>query len=132
MVFCCAGICDWNDGQNSPLVAAYAVGIPGNQIEDYNDRRKELQGMACGSSHAVDPLIEHHEESQAAESQAAGQQRGVKVVDWGSHAEGGRRAFAEWAVEGGVPVVLRGTDLAAWVGDLSQTDSKGRLVLVSL
>jgi hypothetical protein len=86
--------------------------------------------MACGSSHAVDPLIEHHEASQAAESQAAGQQRGVKVVDWGSHAEGGRRAFAEWAVEGGVPVVLRGTDLAAWVGDLAQTESKGLVVLV--
>ena len=74
--------------------------------------REELEEMACGSPHAGDPLIEQPAEGlPSAESQAGGEQRGVTVVDWGSHAESGRRPFTEWAVEGGVPVLLKGTDL---------------------
>ena len=99
------------------LSATDVVDGPENRAEE-EAWRKELEGMACGSPHAGEPLIEQPAEGlPSAESQAGGEQRGVKVVDWGSHPESGHRTFTEWAVEGEVPVLLTGTDLSPWVED---------------
>eukprot|EP01044_Picomonas_judraskeda_P015840 COSAG03_NODE_2722_length_2497_cov_3.186822_1_plen_704_part_10 len=79
---------------------------------------QQLERMACGSLHSSDPLLEAEPLPASASADSTARPTNttgsVVVVNWPVQSEGSG-GFTEWAVEQGVPLLLKGTPLAQWV-----------------
>jgi hypothetical protein len=94
----------------------------------------QLKAMACGSPHSADPLLETNPtiNSGASTSRDGSTTGSVTVVDWRLYSKESEH-FTDWAVNQGVPLLLKDTAFVQWVaertsnsGSRASADEKGK------